>query len=771
MEQEMMMDVAGGPMPPMAAEAMPEGAAPQDKTEADGTTATSTTAAEPPRLRQYFPETMLWLPEAVTDESGALQVEVPVADSITTWRMSALASTQDGRLGSATGSLRVFQDFFIDLDLPLALTVGDEVSVPVGVFNYLPEAQTVRLQVEEMPWFELLDEAEKSITIEGNEISVVYFRVRATEFGSQPFKVTALGSQMSDAIQKQVRVFPNGKEIRFTQSDRLGSDLPAHYETIIPSDAIAGTQSLTVKIYPGILSQVVEGLDSMLRMPSGCFEQTSSTTYPNVLVLDYLRTTGQAAPEAEFKAEEYINLGYQRLTTFEVDGGGFSLFGDAPADRMLTAYGLQEFADMSRVHDVDPALLQRAAEWLLSQQQSDGSWENDMGLVHESTWQNLANDQLPVTAYIVWSLADAGFIDDARTQQGLAYVQEHQGEAKDGYVVALVANALVAADIANAQGIQPASTAVLDRLAALAQQEGNGAVWNSGVATFMGSEGQTGSIETTALAALAFLRADSHPDLANAALTTLIQQKDSFGTWYSTQATVLTLKALIQSVRAGSENVNATVTIKLNDGQTRTAQVTPETFDVVQMITFDDVRPGQNVVDIQVEGEGNLMYQVAGSYYLPWELLPKYPELSAGEELLTVDVTYDRTELTVDDSVTVNVKVALNEPGSRAEWGLIDLGVPPGFTVQSEDLVALVTRYQDVPEGYEEPTVERYEMTGRQILIYLGNLSHGHPIEFSYRLKAKFPLVAQTPASSAYDYYNPDVSGEAAPQQLTVVEP
>ena len=100
-------------------------------------------------------------------------------------------------------------------------------------------------------------------------------------------------------------------------------------------------------------------------MPNGCFEQTSSTTYPNVLVLDYLKSTNQASPETQFKAEEYINLGYQRLTTFEVSSGGFSLFGDAPADRMLTAYGLQEFADMSRVHDVDPAMIQRAAEWLL----------------------------------------------------------------------------------------------------------------------------------------------------------------------------------------------------------------------------------------------------------------------------------------------------------------------------------------------------------------------------------------------------------------------
>ena len=166
---------------------------------------------------------------------------------------------------------------------------------------------------------------------------------------------------MSDAIQKEVRVYPDGKPIRFTHSDRLTPGTPVRQTVTIPAEAIPGTQNLLVKIYPGILSQVVEGLDSILRMPYGCFEQTSSTTYPNVLVLDYLKTTNQAAPEAQMKAEEYINLGYQRLTTFEVGStGGFSLFGDAPADRMLTAYGLQEFSDMSRVHDVDPDMIQRA---------------------------------------------------------------------------------------------------------------------------------------------------------------------------------------------------------------------------------------------------------------------------------------------------------------------------------------------------------------------------------------------------------------------------
>jgi uncharacterized protein YfaS (alpha-2-macroglobulin family) len=693
-----------------------------------------------------------------------------MADSITTWRITALASSKDGRLGSVDASLRAFQDFFIDLDLPLSLTVGDEVSIPVGVFNYLPEAQTVRLELEQADWFDLSGERVQEMQIGANDISVVYFRIKARQFGLQPFKVTALGSKMSDAILKQVQVYPDGKQIRFSMSDRLQSGQPVRQSVTIPAEAIPGTQNLTVKVYPGVFSQIVEGLDSILRMPFGCFEQTSSTTYPNVLVLDYLKSTNQAAPEAQMKAEEYINLGYQRLTTFEVQSsGGFSLFGEPPADRMLTAYGLQEFSDMNRVHPVDPALIRRAADWLASQQQSDGSWENDRGLVHENTWSSLGNDRLPVTAYITWSLIDAGFGNEPAATKGLEYLREFQSQAQDAYVTALVANALVAGDMSQGKALSSPTQAVLDRLAGLAQREGGKASWKSGIATFMGSEGQTGSIETTALAAYAFQRAGSDPDLANAALAYLIGQKDSFGTWNTTQATVLTLKALLQSVRAGGDKANAQVTLSLNGGQSRTLQITPENFDVVQQVSFEDVNLGrENTVEINVSGTGNLMYQVAGSYYLPWDKLAKYPDLAPREDLVTIGVAYDRTELAVNDSVNVKVSLSLNQNGARAESAMVDLGIPPGFTVQTEDLDALVARYKDTPPDYAFARIARYELTGRQILVYLTNLSNGNPLEFSFRLKAKYPLRVQTPSSSAYDYYNPNVQGTLPPQTLVV---
>lgn len=756
---------------PVAIAPIPEAEAMKPATE--DTAATS--VGQPPRLRQYFPETMLWLPEVVTDSSGKLRLEVPVADSITTWRVTALASTQDGRLGGVSAPLRVFQDFFIDLDLPLSLTVGDEVALPVGIFNYLQEPQTVRLALEQATWFELLDEPVKTIEIAANDIEVAYFRVRVREFGLKPFQVTAWGSRMSDAIRKEVQVYPDGKQIFFSQSDRLQPGNDVYAPVTIPKDAIAGTQRLTIKIYPGVVSQVIEGLDSILRMPYGCFEQTSSTTYPNVLVMDYLQTTQQAAPEVQIKAEEYINLGYQRLTTFEVAGtGGFSLFGDAPADRMLTAYGLQEFSDMNRVHPVDPALIERAARWLLSQQESDGSWKNDRGLVHENTWASLGDDRLPVTAYISWSLIAAGYGDETGTQRGIQYVREFYSRAEDAYVLALVANALVANDIqkSGSDGLKldAPTEAVLEQLAKMAKQDNKGNVfWQSSVATFMGSEGQIGSIETTALAAMALLSADRHPELVNGALTYLIRQKDSFGTWYSTQATVLTLKALLQSVRLGLEDVEAEVNVSLNGSQGKTLYIDRQNFDVVQLLTFDDINIGrENMVTIQSSGKGNLMYQISGSYYLPWQKLSAYPELLPAEELVTIDVQYDRKELAVNDSVTVNVRVVLNQKGGKAEAGLIDLGVPPGFSVQAGDLDALIRRFDDVPSDYPYAKIERYELTGRQILVYITNLVEGEPLEFSYRLRARFPLSVQTPASNVYDYYNPDISGELAPQQLVV---
>lgn len=461
-------------------------------------------------------------------------------------------------------------------------------------------------------------------------------------------------------------------------------------------------------------------------------------------MLDYLQTTGQASPELQLTAEKYVGTGYQRLLTFEVSGGGFSLFGEPPAQVFLSAYGLMEFNDMARVYPVDDAVMERASGWLLSQQQPDGTWQVSDYRAGQGT--------LGATSYVAWALIEAGYEDTPQVGKAISYVREFASQEEDAYNLALAANALAAYDPKHGT-----TQAVINRLHEMRLQEGDTVYWQMGAASFMGATGESGSLETTALAAYALMRADAHPEAVSGALAYLVQGKDSWGTWGTTQATILTLKTLLLATeKAGRAEGAATISVSLNKEQTQQIVIDESNADVVHVVVLDrGFSPsGANRVQIEVEGGGNLMYQVATSYYLPWDQVPPEPEI---KELITIDLDYDRTALAVNDTVTVDVGLKLNEEGV-VKMALIDLGVPPGFTVLSEDLSRLV----------EQGIIARYELTGRQIIIYLEDFSSQGWLRFNYRLRARFPMRAQTPPSSAYDYYNPADLTVRAPLEVVV---
>jgi hypothetical protein len=361
---------------------------------------------------------------------------------------------------------------------------------------------------------------------------------------------------------------------------------------------------------------------------------------------------------------------------------------------------------------------------------------------------------VPTTAYIAWALIEAGYGDTPEVGRAIATIREHASEVEDAYGLALVANALAAYDPDDS-----VTKAVIDRLYEMRVEEGEVVYWQTSAASFMGATGESGSLETTALAAIALMRANAYPDAVSGALAYLIQGKDSWGTWSTTQATILSLKALLlANEQAGEAEGPAAVKVSLNGELTQEVVIDETNADVVHMVTFDrGFSPtGENRVQIEVEGGGNLMYQVMTRYYLPWDKVAPVPEV---EELIAIDVAYDRTALAVNDEVTVDVTVRLNQEGV-VKMALIDLGVPPGFNVVTEDLSQLV----------EMGVIARYELTGRQIIIYLEDFSSEAPLTFSYRLQARFPMRAQTPPSSAYDYYNPGDMTVRAPLEVTVSE-
>src|SRR6185436_12374527 len=147
-----------------------------------------------PRLREYFPETLLWQPSLETDKQGRAQLKFKLADNITTWKMSVIGSTADGQIGTTEKEFTAFQPFFVEHDPPRVLTEGDEISLPVVVRNYLSRDQNVNLEIKPEPWFALLGPATKSVDVAAGDAARGTFDFRAhasVKDGKQRITATA----------------------------------------------------------------------------------------------------------------------------------------------------------------------------------------------------------------------------------------------------------------------------------------------------------------------------------------------------------------------------------------------------------------------------------------------------------------------------------------------------------------------------------------------------------------------------------------------------
>ncbi|QDU97461.1 alpha-2-macroglobulin family protein [Lignipirellula cremea] len=750
---------------------------------------------QPPRVRDYFPETLDWRPELVTDDQGRATYEIRLADSITTWRISTSAVSAAGGLGGRQFPLKVFQPFFVDLDLPVALTRHDEVGVRAVVYNYLPKPQTVNLEFAPADWFEQIDRvaneskadesddafdsppepirpandndpvaatsnapARFTLDLAPGEVRSVTLPIRVLQVGRHTLQVTARAGEAADAVRREIEVIPNGRLQEQTISGLLSQPLAAEFA--VPDDAIPGSVGAFVRLYPSRFSQLVEGLDAIFQKPSGCFEQTSSTTYPNVLALDYLRRTGKNAPEVEAKARGYIHLGYQRLMTFEVQGGGFDWFGRPPANPTLTAYGLLEFQDMAEVHDVDPNLIERTRNWLLKRRQPDGSWATDHGMLNDGLARSVqrgANLELATTAYVAQAVFHNGAGGWARDAT-LNYLLEHTPDAiDDPYTLALATNALIA--------LEPQSAALpawWERLAELQQSstDGKTAWWNqaAGESTLFHGGGRSGHVETTALATLAMLHSPTHRARVAPAVSWLIEQKGPRGLWGSTQASVLALKVLIATHdMAAGETSARRIEITLGGETVREIEISPDQADVMQLIDLSSLlsHPGNTYPLVVRETTG-----LATGCQLLFRCYQDQPVEPEPTGPLQIDLVYDRTRMQVDERTTVTATI-VNRQERTAPMVILDLPIPGGFRIEPEELDELVG----------SGLIAKYQITPRQAIVYLRQLAPGEKLELRYRLQAMQPVKVSAPAGQVYEYYNPQLRNQGGAAMLEAVAP
>jgi hypothetical protein len=713
-------------------------------------------AADPDEERYDFAETLYWHPVLVMP-GGKAEVSFDMCDSLSAFEVSAFAHTLDGRLGSASELITSRLPFTVQPRTPLEVTAGDKIDIPLAIANNTSELRTARISIAEHANLALLDDtvaADLSVPADTAIRKLYRFQPTLQEGAATLIFTGKADGFPADSVRTSFRIVPEGFPIVGSHSDVL--EQSATQEIVLPQTWIKGTLKCQVQIYPSTLADLQKGLEALLREPDGCFEQSSSSTYPNILVLQYLRESNQAKPDIERRALELLDRGYQRLLSFECSNPterkkeGYEWFGGtAPAHEALTAYGLMEFRDMARVHEVDPAMLERTRQYLLQQRDGQGGFKRNPRALDTfgRAPENITN------AYIVWTLTESGKDDDLTNE--LNALSEQAKTSKDPYFLSLVANSLInRAKTADA-------VVLLQKVRELQNADGH---LDAQQTSITGSRGRDLQIETTSLALLAWLKAN--PGLFNASIQKAIkwlgQQRGGYGGFGSTQSTILALKALILYAKVNKKTPQAGE-LRLFAGAKQVASLSfaagaTEALTVALPDAENTLKPGKNTIRVEITGKNVFPFT------LTWSYQTRQP-VSAANCPVQLSAKLDRSQARESETVRLNVHVE-NASGKGQGMAVAILGLPGGLTIP-EDMRQLKNYTRPFTDG-QRPLVGAFEIRGRDLVLYWRDLAPDQKIDVPIDLICRVPGEYSGTASRAYLYYNADLKHWIEPLKISI---
>ncbi|MBL9088492.1 MAG: A-macroglobulin complement component, partial [Planctomycetia bacterium] len=672
----------------------------------------------PANARTDFTETVYWNAALRTDADGRATLEFDASDAVTTLRLRADAFALDGALAAADATVEVRRPFYVEAKLPLEVTAGDRIDLPVALVNGRRAASTASLRLETGPGLAVVGDASRTTTLAALGSSRV---VLPLEVGRAAANVTvrlsAVADVATDDVARPVRVVPAG----FPVERAFGGVLErvVEHRVTVPSDVVEGSLVTEAAVYPTPLASLTAALEALLREPCGCFEQTSSSNYPNVMALQYLKSHAGVAPELVARAQALLARGYQKLTSFECREKGYEWFGGDPGHEALTAYGLLEFADMAQVMAVDPEMLARTRAWLRSRRDGQGGFlRNGRAL---DTFGAAPEDV--TNAYIVWALVESGERDLAKE---LAAVKALAGRTDDPYVLALVAATLRRLE-------DPDALPILARLAKRQAADGRLA----GAATSITrSGGESLDLETTSLAVLAWLRVPEFTKEVERGMA-WIATRCKAGRFGSTQATVLALKAIVAYDAAHAATRAAGIVIATVDGveAARVPFAAAQEGAIVLPDLGARLAPGTHVVVLTMEGGSDLPY----AFTVRWS--SRTPDTSAKAKV-ALDVRLAKDAATEGDPVDVAVTLR-NVTAEGLPMVTAIVGLPGGLEARPDALKDLV----------KAGTVAAFETRGREVILYWRAMAPSATTSFTLPCVAAIPGRYTGPSSRAYLYY------------------
>ena len=85
--------------------------------------------------RVDFTETLYWHAGVKTDARGKATVSFELSDAVTSFKVHADGFGQDGAVGAGTGKVESIESFYITPKMPLVVTKGDVIKLPVAMVN------------------------------------------------------------------------------------------------------------------------------------------------------------------------------------------------------------------------------------------------------------------------------------------------------------------------------------------------------------------------------------------------------------------------------------------------------------------------------------------------------------------------------------------------------------------------------------------------------------------------------------------------------------
>lgn len=327
-------------------------------------------------IRKNFVACAYWNASHIADPNGRVQARFIAPDSLTRYRVIAVAHLGSRQFGSAESAFEISKPIMLQPSLPRFARIGDTLAARAVVHNQTDADGMAEIRLELDSHATPRDAAAalvRTIPLGAHKSVALDFPVQFEKPGKAVWKWTArfVGGKdaaFRDLVQSELEVghpAPLRREIHF---GRVEGKKSGDLLTKVSPELLEGTGYIRVSVSNSRLIELWEPAQRLFRYPYGCVEQTTSSMLPWVVFYrDRNALPGIGKTDAEF--EEAISRGVNRLFTMQTSSGGFGYWPGATEPMLWgSAYGGLGVVLAKRAGaSVPEADLNRLLDWISAQ--------------------------------------------------------------------------------------------------------------------------------------------------------------------------------------------------------------------------------------------------------------------------------------------------------------------------------------------------------------------------------------------------------------------